>query len=426
MRHLHLLACSALLLAGCQPADDVPADGGFYGPPIQATYIIEFGEVAVGEEAIRQAAIRAGKQAVLLSPPEVEPPFFSDVEQVVRIEPREELQVHFAFRPTALGRFEQEIELRTNGASQAYRLQGVAVAQEPVCEPAPRTDHFPDVRPRVDVLLLVDDHASMEPFREQLVAEARALPPWLDEAGIDWQLAVTTSSSDAGCAGGSLLGDPPILAGGADASDRLEAVVGAPGCDGNGNGLASAAAAVAAAGDAFRRPEAGLALLVVASRDDNSPGDVVSYARSLEAGRQVGTTSLVRALAVVGGEGGHCEGTEPGSRYGEAVSFLGGSRRSLCDEAWGLADFFAPGATFGMPLTYPLERLPIDLDEDGVLDDADGEIEVRIDGAVVASRNEEAWRVWDYDADRNAVVFYPHFVPAPGQGIEIAYEAHCD
>ena len=97
--------------------------------------------------------------------------------------------------------------LRTNGTAATYRLSGAGVPGVEICEPKDRTDLFANVHPRVDVLVVIDDHASMDAFREKLVTQMRALPGWLDDNAIDWRLGVTTSGVGGGCLGGQLLGD---------------------------------------------------------------------------------------------------------------------------------------------------------------------------------------------------------------------------
>lgn len=411
------LATLALLAAGCGQDTQVPAGPGFLPPPIEAIYVLDFGEVAVGEQATTTTVVRAGDDPVLLSPPDVKPPFSANVGEVVRIEPRAEKEVVFTFAPTDPGTYEQEIVLRTNGAAGTYRLSGRAVPPPPACEPGERTDVYEDVRPRIDVLLVVEDHASMDAFRDRLVDEGTGLPRVLSNAKINWQLGVTSTGVGA-CGGGALRGDRAILSWlTADAGARLEQVLAARACNGSAQGLEATLAAVDAAGDAFRREEAALALVVISTRDDKSPERVASYTDALVAEQPV------RMLAVVGEDGGRCTGTEPGTRYAEAVSRIGGFRRSICGDDWGLASFFADEKRFGMPTRYPLESRPADENGDGAITDAAGEIEVRVDGELVPSGGAVAWR---YDAARNVVIFAKDAVPGSDQRVEIGYRGGCD
>ena len=234
------------------------------------------------------------------------------------------------------------------------------------------------------------------------------MPAWLDAARFDWRLAITSSSLDGGCPGGTLLGSEPIL----DAStpaveDSLELALRSATCAGSGEGLEAAVQAVQAAGPAFARPEAGLALIVVSTRDDRSPEEVESYTDRLALSRGALPNTLVRALAVVGEPGGWCDLAEPGTRYGAAIARLSGNRRSLCAADWNFPAFFPKDSTFGMKRSWPLARRPIE---------GPG-IEVRLDGEIIPPRSEGA-RAWNYDDGSNAVVFRAG-LPLPGQTIEI-------
>ena len=418
MRRLLALAPLAFLAPACGPDDGVPRDEGS-GSPIEAIYVLDFGEVAAGRHAERSAVVRAGKNPVLLTPPEVRAPFSSDLTEVERVEARGEREVVFSFQPTEAGTFEQEVVLRASGANATYRLSGRALPPEPACEPGDRTERFGTVRPRIDVLLVVDDHRSMDAVRGKLLDEARALPGLLDSMGADWRLAATTSGTGA-CGGGELLGDFRVLSPlSVGASANLAGALGTAVCNGSGHGLEAAVAGVADAGSSFERPEAALALVVISTRDDKSPEAVDVYAQALQRGH-----ASARMLAVVGEDGGRCAVAEPGTRYAAAVSALGGFRRSLCADDWGIASFFTDAPTFGMPTTYPLDGRPEDTDGNGHV--SDGEIEVWIDGERVPARNEAASIVWRYERGNDAVVFTPGFVPARGQTLEIRYRNACD
>ncbi len=421
-----LLAPLALLAPACGPDEGVPADGGFFGPVVPAIYVLDFGEVPVGKEGRVHTIVRATTKAVLVSPPEVTAPFSSDLQVSERVEPGGELRVEFIFRPTSPGDFEQEVRLRASGGSATYRLRGIATPGAEECKEEPRTDLHANVRPQVDVLLVMDDHASMDAFREKVVEQMLALPTWLDEEAVDWRLAVTTSGVGGGCLGGTLVGGKVLSRDSTDTAEALDDMLHTPVCTGSsGRGLEASVAALGAAGDVFARREAGLKLIVASTRDDKSFESVVSYSRSHWLARG-DDRQRVSMLAIVGADAGRCLGTEPGTRYAEAVSLLNGARKSLCDEDLGIANFFPPASAFGMPRTYRLERVPKDQDADGKITEADGEIEVRVDGTLVESWPAGGSKAWDYDPVENAVVFTATHVPQPGQNIELRYRTSCD
>ena len=61
--------------------------------------------------------------------------------------------------------------------------------------------------------------------------------------------------------------------------------------------------------------------------------------------------------------------------------------------------------SLGIPDPLRRARVPKDLDADGTITEADGEIEVRVDGTLVESWPAGNPRAWVYDAVENAVVF---------------------
>src|SRR5690606_34211663 len=140
-----------------------------------------------------------------------------------------------------------------------YRLVGEALEPPVECVSVPQIDRFEDVRAAEDVLLIVDDHRSMEPLRERVLAEASTLLPVLADSGRDWRLAVTTTGLGGDCAGGTLLGDPPILDASSNAPDAwLAAALDVATCEASsGRGIHAAVEALEAE-RGFRRPLAGL------------------------------------------------------------------------------------------------------------------------------------------------------------------------
>src|SRR5690606_22873823 len=128
----------------------------------------EGGDISYSDSAL----IRAGRVSIFLEPVEVAPPFRSNLTEVEKVEARRERRVRFSFQPDAPGRYEQEIEIRSTGSVGRYRLVGEALEPPVECLSVPQIDRFEDVRAAEDVLLIVDDHRSMEPLREQVLAEA--------------------------------------------------------------------------------------------------------------------------------------------------------------------------------------------------------------------------------------------------------------
>lgn len=402
-----------LVAVGCRQEETPGTDGG---PPIKTVFILDFPDVEVGGSATVSTVVRADTKAVFLSPVEVEAPFSSDVVQVEKLEPGESRRIHFIFSPTEPGFYSQDVEVRTTGRVGLYRLQGEAIGGEPVCIPEERVDVHVDVRPTEDLIVVVDDHRSMEAVHDRLLENLLSLPAALDDRGIDWRLAVTTTGVGAGCEGGTLRGEPPVLASGDDGAEAwLKEALAVPTCDGSARGLDAARIVAEDVDGVFRRPHGGLTILAVSTRDDASAGAVAAIAGALQL--LVDRPERVRALAIVGDDGGTCPLAEPGRRWAEAVGRLGGMRRSICAEAWELEGFFDARPQFGVPIVYPLQRTPVPIIGEGPIDPAAGDVSVMIEDEPVPYASGR----WRYDRATRSVVFFPDSAPLAGQTVEIRY-----
>lgn len=422
MRFRHVLATLSIALAGCMPAGSemVPPAGG--GTPDSGTIVVSMGEVPLGGAATASFLIRNPSTGpTFLYPVEVEAPFSSDVVALEKVPAGSSRQVTFTFAPTEVGAAEVVVYLRSSGSVRKVRLSGTGTEAEG-CVPTDKVDVFPEVRPRIDLLFVLDDHTSMDAFRDGAVARALELPPHLFAQGIDYRVAVTSSGVGEGCNGGLLLPveAPAVIGPDTERSQELlQSALQVPVCGGNSRGLQAAAQVAEGSQLGFPREDAALVLAVISTRDDRSVDPVATLGRRLLAAKE-----KVRAIAVVGPDDGSCDGSEPGKRYGEAVSFLGGFRHSLCKDADLTADFPA-GSNFGMPAAYPLGATPGDVDGDGVISPVAGEIVVSVDGEPLPDRDEQANRIWSWDPVRNAIVFQERFGPAPGSTVEVRYRSAC-
>jgi hypothetical protein len=268
------------------------------------------------------------------------------------------------------------------------------------------------------VLFVLDDSAAMEAALAAIPAQLADLFATLDEMRIDWRLAATTTGLGSPCAGGTLLGQPPVLDPAVEDPAAWMADALAPDlCGGSGRGLEAAAAA---AGE-FRRPGAGLSVVVISTRDDRGEAPVEDLVGALRS--QVERPELLRLLAVVGDEGGGCD-AEPAERWAEAARQLGGALRSICAEDWEIDEHIAKQPAFGMPFVFPLGAYPHDTDGDGLVRPEAGEIQVLVDGEAIppAIGDGEGWR---WDPFERAIVFPASETPPPGATVEIVYAEIC-
>lgn len=251
----------------------------------------------------------------------------------------------------------------------------------------------------LDLLVVVDDTASMS---QEQAALASAIPTWtsaLDAVGVRWQAGVTTTDTS-GEDAGWLLGNPYVLSSGD--GDALAARV-TVGTDGQGPeaGFAAAIRAIELAADggpnrAWRRADAALWVLFLSDADDSSDAypDAASFVAALPAG--------TRVSAIVGDPPSGCvtvQGSaKAGHRYLAAVEATDGISASICAPDFsGLADSVADAVAAGST-RFDLRATPIG-----------GSVRVEVDGDRV-----DAFRV-----DGAAVVFDEP--PAIGAEIRVTY-----
>lgn len=557
--HRRLLVALALSFAaacgGAGGSHDDPHGAGvlaFDATPIDPTgradYLVDFGAVGVGDRVDRVIDLRnGGASALRLAPLQIAPPFATDHDAELALQPGESRAIHVQFAPNAAGRFETIVPLRHGGESVVLRLAGsaavtesggcvLAVDERPMnwtggatCEPAqqlalanlgdapcdvtlsiegarfgvdrqrlevgPRavefvtvarvaahtgaaagilhvdTDHsrwgvplaaaagagvITDVfetpgRPKVDLLVVVDDSPAMGPFAEDLQTLATSAATYLLAQRIDFRWGVTTTSRVAteSCAGsgadGRLLplemperwlspASPELL-------ERVARSVDVGTCSTAPNeGFAAAWRAVSEL-DAedddplhvepadghkgfVRRGEAvaGLRLVFVSARDDASADAVGDWAARFFSIHGARNEHLLDVFAFVAPASG-CASAEAGTRYASLADQTNGPVADLCDrDSWRAAlqrlGSAFPG--FEFPPRYFLSDQPVDVDGDGTWDD---DIELRLNGEIVAAVGTS--RRWAYDPAANEIDFMPMFVPGPDTTIEVTYTPSC-
>jgi hypothetical protein len=239
--------------------------------------------------------------------------------------------------------------------------------------------------PATDVLVIVDDTASMAQEQPLLADAIVDLVDQLDAAGVGWQVGVTTTEAG-GDRAGWLRGDPWVFTPGLEDRDaRLrDALV--PGTAGIGQeaGFAAAIAALSLAtadgpNAGFRRPGANLHVIFVSDADDESDSvlgsdPASSFLDALSAESLLGGS--VRVSAITGDLPSGCtsaHGTaRPAPRYYEVVETTGGAVASICAEDWSSLGAALAGVAVEYPTRFPLSDVPID-----------GTVRVTVDGVRV-------------------------------------------
>lgn len=269
---------------------------------------------------------------------------------------------------------------------------------------------------KVDVLLVVDNSGSMEPYQEKLGEDFGGFFDFFEFGEVDWRLAVTHTDSwayDFGRVRG------PIVT--ADTPDPVAVFREVVNVGNTGGGLEAgleAAARLLERQDmGFPREDASVSVIFVSDEEDASPRSVSSYVNRFFNLRGQRQRSAFNASALTVTELAGCTPEQfaqsaPGSRYVEVARLTGGITANLC------VDDFTPIVrdlaltTSSMQSTFPLKARP-DL----------GTLQVRVQGQEIPCDA----GVWTYDlvehdgAETPAIVFFDDRLPEAAAAIVVEY-----
>jgi hypothetical protein len=257
--------------------------------------------------------------------------------------------------------------------------------------------------PRADLLLVVDDTASMAQEQQALAAELGGLLDELDRSGVGWQLGVVTTDMGTDEAGW-LEGQPWVLVPSTEDRDAAFAAMVQVGTAGSGPeaGLAAAVTALELSAPGgpnagFRRPDALLHVVFVSDADDSSEawlGSDPAGAFLDRLSEEAATTGLpARASGLYGPVPSGCvsaDGTATAAfRYDGVVHGSGGVGVSICAPDLGPVIDTLSEATIAWRTVFALRESPLP-----------GTVHVEIDG--VPSLDD-----WSVEGDPAAVRFDP-------------------
>lgn len=271
--------------------------------------------------------------------------------------------------------------------------------------------------PKVDLLLVIDDTASMAQEQAALASDFAVLLDELDALAIGWQVGVVTTEREEEDAGW-LRGSPWILTPSIPDRDAVFARMVDVGTDGDGPeaGLASATLALdlaveGAPNAGFRRPDALLHVVFVSDADDQSEpwlgaDPEVAFLDVLEA-ESARTGLPARASGVIGPVPSGCTSTsgtaQAAVHYTEVVDDSGGVAVSICAGDFGPVLLSLSEASVVWQTRFPLRSVPIA-----------GSVRVELDG-VAQDPEKDGWTV----GDPPAIVFQA--APPPEARVEVAY-----
>ncbi len=368
-----------------------------------------------------------------------------------------EASFEITYRPLEVGSHTGTLRLGFEG------LDPVTIALSGLAEEAPWiTDTFAiPPRPQIDILFVIDNGTGMAEHESGVLANLQTFLSFLQAHDLDFHVGVTTTGLEPGgdCPGGVGGGEDgrlfPVLGETVrfltnetpDLESQWRANVSVGACRTGPNQVFEAAVraltppVVDAADDprhdepadgnaGFYRPDARLSVIAITDRDDDSPETPARYWSVLQGLKGYRNTHLFDFSAITGdpgtgcGSAGHGDAS-PGDRLVDLVGRTdGGMFSSICEPDW--IEVWSWGRAFNWPRNcHYLSATPLDANGNGEILDTEGELEVRVNGALVASRDEEGQVYWEYDHLQQAVCFRPLALPEPGSAIEIGYRVGC-
>jgi hypothetical protein len=200
---------------------------------------------------------------------------------------------------------------------------------------------------KVDILFLSDDSSSMLSYRQQMGAQAQAMIASLNQLGMDYHIAVTTTSVGAGYLGGTFIGNTYLTNNTPNLVSTLSSYLAFTNVGSDlEQGLYSVQLALSPAnlnvsGNGFLRSDALLAVIVVSDDNDYSSGTVTSYASFLNSikppfpsGISSWVVNYVGSLSL----SSTCSNfVNVGTRYIQMANTNSGVNVSICNTNWAVA-----------------------------------------------------------------------------------------
>ncbi|MCB9647795.1 MAG: hypothetical protein H6730_14485 [Deltaproteobacteria bacterium] len=306
------------------------------------------------------------------------------------------------------GPWAADLVLETSEGPLTSHLHGVVASEV--------TDRFAATpRPKVDLLLVIDDAPSMQQEQEGLQANLRDLLAL--HAQLDGHVGVITPSLHEG-------GRLRALPSGArfvrtsDPGYTEEALqladVGSAGT-GDRLGLWALREALTTHADGdnagFLRADAALSVLLVSDADDLSPGTVDAYVDALRAIKGASAPNMLDVGVVASWGPAGCSGVggdaRPTPRYKALANATSGVVQDVCAEGW---RFLLEARCVGLESRFWLSSAPVP-----------GSLEVSLSGQRVPRVEANGFVNWTYDDGAGVIDFVPYSVPTWEEQLEVRY-----
>lgn len=222
----------------------------------------------------------------------------------------------------------------------AVGLTGLSACSESGFTSFDNVDVFRQNPPeKVDVLLVVDNSCSMQPYQSALGRNFDQFISWFIEADVDYQIGVVTTDMERANAERGRISQPYITAETDNASAQFSQIVNV-GVNGSGYemGLEAAAAALldTTSNAGFLRDDASLSIIMVSDEEDASPRGVNDYINSFFEVKGARNRSVFNASALVAIDTDRCPGdpsigaSTQGTRYMDVARQTGGVVADMC------------------------------------------------------------------------------------------------
>jgi hypothetical protein len=350
--------------------------------------------------------------------------------------PGEGIELEFTYARNVLGQHYSPFFIQADGEPHPLT---VALLAETNHEGIQLDNFVQGTDSQLDVLFVVSNTTTMEPFQKKLQA---ALPGWLAHAqseGVDVRVGVTSTGlgprnycthSSQGGDGGRLLpldGSRPrvVSSTSTTAGQTLQDNVSVGLCHNLVQGLETTRQALSSplvdsqddprtpqpndGNLGLLRPTARLAVVALADEDDHSGFPTDSYTQFLQSMKGPGMSHRTQFYALVPRGGGCTTAGSTAERFTAVAQATGGAVGSVCQGTY-------------QPFLEQLIRRAGDPQADFPLTstpDATSQMAVRVQGRTVDPA------LWRYDAARNVIIFQPAAVPKTGENIQIRYRSVC-
>lgn len=270
---------------------------------------------------------------------------------------------------------------------------------------------------KVDIIFMIDNSSSMLVYQKRLSQEAASLIQSLNNKGLDYRIAVTSSDLRSNGTGGRLIGLTPYIDRGTpQLIDELKSriIIGQSGSDiESGLGSLKKALTSTAAND-FLREDALLAVIVLSNEDDYSLGELSDYhlffqnlRPSVSGFDQGWIFNFIGVLSINGDCRTTADFKEAGLRYMQMVEWSNGYQASICDSTLTLAVSNLEKRLVQVLSTFKLQQVPLL-----------SSLRVYINDKLIV---EDPLNGWSYQPTGNAIVFNGQALPSAFDRIRIDF-----